>query len=534
MRVAPNDGSDTATAGTAADPDAGSGHGRLVLAAMICAVAMTFIDQTIVAIAAPQLQNELSLSTEQVQWVINGYLLSLAALFAFGGRLSDIAGHRKIVVLGVIVFAGSSTMCGFTPTGSLAAPWIIGFRVLQGAGAALMYPAALAIVVRAFPLERRGQAMAIFFGVAGGLTALGPLAGGYLTQWTWRSIFWINVPVAIAALVLTAIAKPDDDRTPAPLDLRGLVLIVAGMALAVLGLQQSGSWGWSSPATIGCIAVGVALLAVFVLVETRTADPLIRMEIFRTRAFAVQNAVLFVAMAVFIPVFFFASTYAQVSLGYSSSDAGLYLLTFFAGFAPGVQIGGKLLDTRGAKPPVVVGCAIAAVGFALWGSSLTTLSQGSQWYWIVLAGVGMGLMVGPSNTDAVNRAPRTSYGEATGITQTVRNFGSSIGLAVLGTVLISSMSTNVVANLEAAGVPSPVATEIAGDFSLGGGPPPGQATDTPEAQTIESAIEQSFAESSQTLWYLMAGTMAVAFVIALVGLQSGRQEHVVDALPGGG
>ena len=204
-----------------------------------------------------------------MQWIINGYLLSLSALFAFGGRLADIAGHRRMVVIGVIIFAGASALCGATPTGGIGEAWIITFRVIQGAGAALMFPAALAIVIASYPLEERGRAMAIFFGIAGGLTSIGPIAGGYLTEWTWRAIFWVNIPVAIIALVLIAISKPEDERHPAPIDYRGTVLIAAGMGIAVLGLQQASVWGWGSAATIGCLVVGLAILAFFVRFELR-------------------------------------------------------------------------------------------------------------------------------------------------------------------------------------------------------------------------------------------------------------------------
>ena len=177
---------------------------NLALAAMLFAVSMTFIDQTIVAIASPNIQSELDLSRSGVQWVINGYILALAAGFALGGRLADVLGSKRVVLIGIIGFAGSSALCGFTPKGSFAEAWIIFFRIIQGLSAALMIPAALAVVVSAFPLRERGRALAIFFGVSGGLTAIGPIAGGYLTQWTWRAIFWINIPVAILAVVLTA------------------------------------------------------------------------------------------------------------------------------------------------------------------------------------------------------------------------------------------------------------------------------------------------------------------------------------------
>ena len=217
---------------------------NLVLAAMIFAVSMTFIDQTIVSIAAPKIQRELGLSATGVQWAINAYLLSLAALFAFGGRLADTVGHRTMVTLGVVVFAGSSALCGLTPKGSLAEGWIVAFRVIQGAGGAIMFPAALAIVVQTFELRERGKALAIFFGIAGGLTAVGPILGGVLTQWTWRAIFWVNIPVALIALVLIALAKPVTVHKPARMDYRGLVLIAAGVALSVFGFQESSIWGW--------------------------------------------------------------------------------------------------------------------------------------------------------------------------------------------------------------------------------------------------------------------------------------------------
>src|ERR1700684_2658219 len=179
-------------------PSATGGRSKsLVLTAMIFAVAMTFIDQTIVSIAAPNIQHDLGLSSSGMQWGINAYLLALAALFAFGGRLADTVGHRRMVVLGVIVFAGASALCGATPRGAAAETWLVAFRALQGLGGAIMFPAALAIVVNTFELRQRGRALALFFGIAGGLTAVGPIAGGYLLEWTWRAIFLINVPVAL-------------------------------------------------------------------------------------------------------------------------------------------------------------------------------------------------------------------------------------------------------------------------------------------------------------------------------------------------
>ncbi len=501
-------------------------NSKLILAAMIFAVSMTFIDQTIVAIAIPTLQKDVHLSTTGSQWIINGYLLSLSALFAFGGRLADIAGHRRMVVIGVVVFATASALCGATPTGSGAEAWLIVFRIIQGAGAALMFPAALAIVLDTFPVAERGRAMAIFFAIAGGLTSIGPIAGGFLSEWTWRAIFWVNIPVAIVALFLTWRANPPDERNPAPLDYRGTLLACGGMGLLVLGLQQSAIWGWGDVKTWAAIAIGVAILVWFVLDQLRATNPLLRLRIFQNRAFAVDSAVLFLLMIPFVPLFFFASEYAQISLGESASETGLYLLIFFAGFATASQWGGKMLDRIGARRPVVLGCAVAAVGFWLWGNSLTHLSVSEQWYYIVLAGIGVGLVLSPANTDALNRVPRSRYGEATGITQTVRNFGSSLGLAVLGSLLVTQNKANLESILGDKGIPKGKADAVAECVSQGeqACQAVGHALGPKAGEVFGGAVPMAFAEATRDVFYGMAIVMAAAFVVALRWMPDGKVE----------
>jgi EmrB/QacA subfamily drug resistance transporter len=497
---------------------------NLVLAAMIFAVSMTFIDQTIVSIAVPEIQRELGLTSTGVQWAVNAYLLVLAALFAFGGRLADTVGHRKMVVLGVVIFAAASAMCGLTPKGSIAETWIVVFRAIQGAGGAIMFPAALAIVVQSFPMRERGKALALFFGIAGGLTAVGPVLGGVLTEWTWRAIFWVNIPVAIVALVLIGISKPVTAHQAARMDYRGLVLIASGIALSVFGFQQSNIWGWSNPGIGLCIGGGLVLLVIFGVFETRTASPLLKIGIFRIRAFLVENIVLGIAMLSFIPVFFFASEYAQISLAKSSNQAGVILLYFFIGFVIAAQVGGRLLDRRGAKPAVVIGCALAAVGFWLWAGKVTQLNFSSQQWDIVLSGAGMGLMLGPASTDAVNRASNLSYGEATGITQTVRNYAASLGIAVLGTVLVTKLRSALTSSLVAMGQPHSVASHEASTLSqfkgTGG-----------TVSAIPHFFRLDFADATKTVFEVMAIVMAVAAVVALVGLERGLQEET-PAEPG--
>jgi EmrB/QacA subfamily drug resistance transporter len=514
-----------ANAGAPGQPDASRSRSgvlnkNLVLAAMVFAVAMTFIDQTIVAIAIPKISRELSLSATGAQWVINGYLLSLSALFAFGGKLADVHGRRRMVVIGVIGFAVASACCGLTPKGGIAEAWIIVFRVIQGATAALMFPAAVGIVIASFPLRERGRAMAIFFGISGGLTAIGPIAGGFLTQWTWRAIFWINIPVAIIALVLIWVSQPDNTKRPTKLDYRGAVLITGAMGLLVLGLQQSAVWGWGSPATWICIIAGVVLMFAFIRAELRTSQPLLRLQIFGDRGFAAENIVLGLMSIVFVPFFFFGSVYAQVSLGKNSANAGEYLLWFFIGFVIMAQVGGRILDRRGARPAVVGGSALAAVGFFLLAGKLTDLSFSAQELYVAIAGGGIGLMLGTSSTDAVNRAPSGSYSEVTGITQTSRNFGASVGLAVLGTIFTSRNKANVTAALTSHGVPKPAAEKIAASFGSAGTSAPGSR----EPHAIVHAVQLANAHSTQTVFYIMAGVMVATFIVAVRRLPSGRVE----------
>jgi EmrB/QacA subfamily drug resistance transporter len=404
---------------------------------------------------------------------------------------------------------------------------MIFWRIVQGAGAAIMFPAALAIVVAAYPQDERGKAMAAFFGVAGGLTAVGPLAGGFLIEISWRAIFWINVPIAIAAILLNLRSNTDDTLHPAKIDYRGAVLSAGGLGLLVLGLQQASSWGWDSPATIGSIVVGLILIGFFIRTQLSTEPPLMQVRIFANKAFAADNLVLFLISIAFVPMFLFASMYSQISLGFSASNAGLYIGIFFGGFVIASQWGGRMLDQGGARRPVLLGCAIAAVGFYLWAESMPDLSSAedwNQWWRMMIAGAGTGLILGPITTDALNRAGRASYGEVTGITQTARNVGASVGLAILGTILISQNRVNIEDSFEKLGASKAQADAVAGSLTQAGG---GQASGAiaqagSKAQQFFDAVQSSFAHSSQTIFYGMAIAMALAFIVTLVRVPPGK------------
>src|SRR4051794_35893174 len=265
-----------------------------VLWPLVPAMAMVMIDFTIVSISVTTIQKDLSLTATGAQWTVTAYALATAAFVALGGRLGDIVGHKRIVAIGVSLFAVCSLLCGLTPDTSIAEGWLIVFRALQGIGGALLIPSTTALVLNSFAPNERGKGLAVFFIIAGLFTAIGPIAGSYLTEyWTWRAIFWINVPVAIFALIEMRLVSLDDVRQPGRIDVRGAVLLVIGLGLTVLGIQQSSTWGWGSPATIGSIVVGLAITAAFCWVETRTENPLIDVKaMVQNRPFLVDNIIL--------------------------------------------------------------------------------------------------------------------------------------------------------------------------------------------------------------------------------------------------
>jgi EmrB/QacA subfamily drug resistance transporter len=450
--------------------------GYRVLWALVPAMAMVMIDFTIVSISATTIQGDLHLSDTGIQWLVTGYTLSIAAFVALGGRLGDVLGHRTIVIAGVVLFAASSAICGLVPDGSsISEEWLIVFRILQGVGGGLLVPSATVLVLNSFAPADRGKGLSVFFIVAGLFTAVGPIAGSYITEyWTWRGIFWINVPVALLALIEMSRIKLDNTKNPARIDWRGAFLIVAGMGLSVLGIQQSTVWGWGDPRTIGSIVLGVLLLVAFVFAERSARDPLIDVRAMAAnRPFAVDNILTFFAFGPWLGVFFFGSMYFQVAVHQPPTQAGFSILTMFYTFFVGSRIGGGWMDEYGAKRPVVLGFLLAAAGMVLWGTELDNLGHLETSAGMLVTGAGFGLIFSSLNADALNRVPEEIRGQASGITQTFRNFGSAIGMAVMGTI-------------------------VAGATNLNG-----------------ASGAQDFADAMSTAYYVGAGMLAVGLVIAL-------------------
>jgi len=414
-----------------------------VLWPLVPAMAMVMIDFTIVSISATTIQQDLGLSETGEEWLATSYALATAAFIALGGRLGDIFGHKRIVVTGVLVFAAASLMCGLTPdSGNIAEPWLIVFRSIEGIGGALLIPSATVLVLNAFPSDERGRGLSVFFIVAGLFTALGPIAGSYLTEyWTWRAIFWINIPVALFALWELRRSPIVDTRHPSRIDPRGALLLISGMGLSVLGIQQSTTWGWDSPATLASIVVGVLLLVAFVVAERNTKDPLIDVRaLLANRTFAIDNLLVFLLFLPWVAVFFFGSIYFQVSVGQSPTNAGYSILTMFYTFFVASRLGGQWMDDHGPKAPIALGFLVGAVGLGLWASELDKLSLSSTTAGMLVTGAGFGLAMSPLNTDALNRLPASMRGQGSGVVQTFRNFGSAVGMAVIGAIVAAATS----------------------------------------------------------------------------------------------
>ncbi|QIQ06045.1 MFS transporter [Streptomyces liangshanensis] len=489
-----------------------------VWAGLVLAVSMTTIDQTIVALSSPSIQDHLSISHADLQWAVNAYLLTTASFFLLGGRLADLLGHRRMALIGIAGFGVTSLLCGLTPEGSFAAPWLITARALQGVSGALMFPAAIGIVVQSFPRERRGRAMATFFTITGAMTAIGPVAGGYLTQWTWRSIFWINVPVAVAAAILTVRMVPRSKGTAGTVDWRGAAVSAVAMALVVFGLQQAGAWGWTSPGVWVPIAVGALTLVRFVGLERRTPMPLVNLEVMRDRGFAVSTLAMFFASVAFISVFFFLSVYGQVSLRLPVGDTGLLLLKFFIGFAVAARLGSARFDRHGARPVVLMGGVVGTVGFLWLARTATDLGFDAsaflnrQTWPLLVAGAGIGFMFSPVSTDALNRAIGASYGEVSAVTQTVKNFGGALGLALFSTLVTHRLTQKLTDSILAVGGTSRDAGRAV-DAVTGGDPGAAGGLAAGNASALR-AVRVDYASAAQVAFYGMAGAMAVVALLA--------------------
>ncbi|HET6152055.1 MAG TPA: MFS transporter [Marmoricola sp.] len=411
----------------------------LTLIAMTGSLSMIMLDQTVVSVALPTMTRDLGLSGTGAQWVVNSYVLAMAAAVALGGKLGSKLGPVTTFRAGVGIFFIASAMCGLAPTGSAGEGWLIAARVVQGLGAALMMPVSASIVMAAFPAEVRGRAIGVYAGISQIFLALGPLLGGSFTEWaSWRGVFWINVPVGIAALVLVRIAKPvNQNQASLRISANHVVLLMAGIGGSVYALQQSSVWGWTDSRTLLILAAGLALVTTFVALQLRSREPLVDVRLFGQKAFLGNVLVLFTTQFSMLAMTLYASLYGQNILGYSPVKAGLTSMALILPLMVAAQIAGRWYDASGVRPPLLTGLALATLGTVVWATMLPHLDYVSKVPGMMLTGFGLGLVFSPVNTDALSRVAASARPQASGIIQTVRQLGGTLGVAVIGAVILA-------------------------------------------------------------------------------------------------
>jgi EmrB/QacA subfamily drug resistance transporter len=403
------------------------------LGAMCFALFMIMLDNTVVNVALPSIQRDLGASLSALEWTVNGYTLSFAVLLATGGRLGDIFGRRLTFLIGVVLFAASSATAGLAPdTTSLVVS-----RVVQGVGAALMMPATLSIVTDAFPPHERGKAMGTWAGVSALALAVGPVLGGFLTEHvSWRAIFYLNIPVAIGAVLaaLFAVRESRDTTVGREVDYLGVVTLTAALTALVLALVEGNAWGWGSPEIVALL-VGAALgLAAFVAVELRVKVPMVEFHFFSDRNFLGAVVVALIVSFAMLGVFFFLALYMQNILGYSPLEAGVRFLPSTLMVVVVAPIAGRMADRVGPRWLIAAGLTIVAASLCSFSGIAVDSSYGALLPGFVLLGIGIALTMSPMTSAAMNAVAVEKAGIASGVLSMFRMVGGSLGVAVTGAI----------------------------------------------------------------------------------------------------
>jgi EmrB/QacA subfamily drug resistance transporter len=410
-----------------------------VVLVLIClAQFMVVLDATIVNVALPSIQTDLDLSQGSLQWIVNAYTLVFGGFLLLGGRAGDLLGRKRLFLAGLVIFTGASLLDGLaTGEGTL-----IGARALQGLGAALISPAALSIISTTFEEGvERARALAVWAAIAIGGSAVGLILGGVLTQYfSWPWIFFVNVPVGIAAFVLSLRLVPEsrDVEAGRSYDLAGAVTVTGGLMALVYAIVDAQSAGWGSTRTLGFFLAAALLLAAFVVIESRSAAPLVRLSIFRIRSLLTANVAMFLAMSGMFAMFFFNTLYLQRVLGFGPLEAGLAFLPVTAGIMVSASVASQLAPRLGVRP-------VAAVGFLLTTGGLILLTllpvHGSYAANVLpamlLSALGIGAVFMPLTLIATTGLADEDQGLASGLFNTSQQVGGALGLAVLSTLAIS-------------------------------------------------------------------------------------------------
>ncbi|MFJ7216902.1 MFS transporter [Amycolatopsis sp. NPDC098790] len=411
---------------------------RVVLATCCLSLFIVGLDNTIVNLALPSIRRELGASVSSLQWTIDAYTLVLASLLMLSGSTADRIGRRRTFQTGLALFSLGSLLCGIAPSIGL----LVAFRALQAIGGSMLNPVALSIVANVFTDPRdRTRAIGVWAGVNGLSLAVGPVLGGVLVDWAgWRSIFWINVPVGLAAIVLTAVFVPES-RAPRPrrLDPVGQLLVIVLLASLTYGIIEGRGSG--VPVMVGCFAVAAAALAVLLPYERRRRDPLLELRFFRSVPFSGATLTAVAGFAALSGFLFLTTLYLQETRGFSVLHAGLLTLPMAVLTAVGAPLSGRLTGARGPRLPLLVaGAGIAASGVVLAG-----IGPATPIAWVVTGyvcfGVGYGLLNAPITNAAVSGMPREQAGLAAAVASTSRQVGTSLGVAVIGAVVAADAGT---------------------------------------------------------------------------------------------
>ncbi len=393
------------------------------------------LDSTVVALALPTIEKELHASADNVQWVLNGYLLVLSVLVVTAGRLGDIYGRRLVFLIGMAVFAAGSVLAAAAQDDAV----LVAARAVQGAGGAAMLSLSLAIVSHAFPEEQQGQALGIWAAVSALALAIGPLVGGVLIDVDWRLIFWINLPICAFGIAITwwSARESRDETSPPKLDLRGLATLTPGMLAFVFALVRADDWGWGSAKTIGVLAAGLLLLAAFWAIEHRVDSPIVDFSLFRNGPYLGASAAGFTLVGAYWAVIFFQPQYLQLVLDHGPVAAGLLVLPITAPMVFISPFCGGLIKRFGPRGLMTAGMVCGAVGLALLTGVDADSSYASLMPGYLLFGISLGLVYAPMSTAAMLAMPRAKAGIAAGVLAMVRVTAGAMTLAVVAAVFQS-------------------------------------------------------------------------------------------------
>ncbi len=491
--------------------------GSWVLLATILASSMAFIDGTALNVALPVIQRELDATGAQLLWTVNGYLLMLGALILVCGVLGDRFGRKRVFSLGIGLFTLASIACGSTP----GINFLIGARVVQGIGGAMMIPGSLAIITAFFGPESRGRAIGTWAAVTTMVTVIGPMLGGALAgAGLWRGVFFINTPLAVAALVILRFRVPESRDTDAAtgIDFAGAFLAVAGLASLTYGFIAAPDYGFGNPRIDGALLLGVAALGAFAGVEAAGSHPMMPLRLFRSRTFSGANLLtLLLYGAISVSTFFLSLNFVQVQ-GYTPFEAGLAFMPFALILAGMSRWAGGLVDRYGARLPLIAGPAIAGAGFLLLG--VVGLTSGPEAYWhtylpgVVLFGIGMGVTVAPLSTAVMGSLSQRHAGTASGVNNAVSRIAGVLAIAVLGSFMLFYFASALSSRTSALPISAEARAAIndqAGRLAEAGVPPQVGAGN---ADAVRRAIRRAFVDSLRRLMFICAGMAWASSAIA--------------------